>query len=128
MTETTGQGLEPFEDFLHRHVGTSDDEQAVMLKELGFESLDALIDAAVPGSVRSLDALHLPPAATEYEVLEELRFLAASNEVLEPMIGLGYYGTITPGVIRRNVLEVRPGTPPIRRTSPRSVRGGSRPC
>ena len=105
MTETTGQGLEPFEDFLHRHVGTSDDEQAVMLKELGFESLDALIDAAVPGSVRSLDALHLPPAATEYEVLEELRFLAASNEVLEPMIGLGYYGTITPGVIRRNVLE-----------------------
>jgi glycine dehydrogenase len=105
VTETTGQGLEPFEDFLHRHVGPSDDEQAVMLKELGFESLDALIDAAVPGSVRSLDALHLPPAATEYEVLEELRFLAASNEVLEPMIGLGYYGTITPGVIRRNVLE-----------------------
>ena len=105
MTETTGQGLEPFEDFLHRHVGTSDDEQAIMLKELGFESLDALIDAAVPGSLRTLDALRLPPAATEREVLEELRLLAASNEVLEPMIGLGYYGTITPGVIRRNVLE-----------------------
>ncbi len=105
MTETTGKPLEPFEDFLYRHVGTSDEEQAVMLKELGFESLDALIDAAVPGSLRSLDALRLPPAATEREVLEELRFLAASNEVLEPMIGLGYYGTITPGVIRRNVLE-----------------------
>ena len=105
VTETTGQGLEPFEDFLHRHVGTSDDEQAIMLKELGFDSLDALIDAAVPGSLRTLDALRLPPAATEREVLEELRFLASSNEVLEPMIGLGYYGTITPGVIRRNVLE-----------------------
>ena len=76
-----------------------------MLKELGFESLDALIDAAVPGTVRSLDALRLPTAATEHEVLDELRLLAASNEVLEPMIGLGYYGTITPGVIRRNVLE-----------------------
>ncbi len=105
MTETTAKRLEPFEDFLHRHVGTSDDEQAVMLKALGFESLDALIDAAVPGTVRSLDALRLPSAATEHEVLEELRLLAASNEVLEPMIGLGYYGTITPGVIRRNVLE-----------------------
>ncbi len=105
MTETTGKRLETFEGFLHRHVGTSDDEQAVMLKELGFESLDALIDAAVPGTVRSLDALRLPSAATEHEVLDELRLLAASNEVLEPMIGLGYYGTITPGVIRRNVLE-----------------------
>jgi glycine dehydrogenase len=105
VTETTGKRPETFDGFLHRHVGTSDDEQAVMLKELGFESLDALIDAAVPGAVRSLDALRLPSAASEHEVLEELRLLAASNEVLEPMIGLGYHGTITPGVIRRNVLE-----------------------
>ena len=105
MTETTDKRLETFDGFIHRHVGTSDDEQAVMLKELGFESLDALIDAAVPGTVRSLDALRLPSAATEHEVLDELRLLAASNEVLEPMIGLGYHGTITPGVIRRNVLE-----------------------
>ena len=97
--------LEPFEDFLRRHVGTSDDEQAGMLKVLGYETLDALIDAAVPGSVRSLGTPRPPPAASEQQVLDELRRLAASNTIAEPMIGLGYYGTITPGVIRRNVLE-----------------------
>ena len=74
-------------------------------RSLGYETLDALIDAAVPDSVRSLEELELPPAASEHEVLDELRRLASSNVVAEPMIGLGYYGTITPGVIRRNVLE-----------------------
>ncbi len=97
--------LEPFEDFVRRHVGTSDDEQAAMLKVLGYESLNALMDAAVPDSVRSLGELDLPPATSEREVLEELRQLAAGNVIAEPMIGLGYHGTITPGVIRRNVLE-----------------------
>ncbi|HEX3793725.1 MAG TPA: aminomethyl-transferring glycine dehydrogenase [Acidimicrobiales bacterium] len=92
-------------EFLSRHVGTSPDDQAVMLKELGYDSLDALIDDAVPGSVRSLGTLDLPGPLTEREVAEELRRLAASNVVAEPMIGLGYYGTITPAVIRRNVLE-----------------------
>jgi glycine dehydrogenase len=97
--------LEPFEDFVRRHVGTSAEEQEGMLKVLGYDSLDALIDAAVPGSVRSLEALDLPPALSEQAVLEELRRLAGRNVIAEPMIGLGYYGTITPGVIRRNVLE-----------------------
>ncbi len=97
--------LEPFEDFVRRHVGTSDEEQVAMLKVLGYESLDALIDAAVPASVRSLDALDLPPAVAEHTVLDELRELAARNRIFEPLMGLGYYGTITPGIIRRNVLE-----------------------
>jgi glycine dehydrogenase len=97
--------LEPFEDFVHRHVGPSDEEQVDMLKVLGYESLDALMDAAVPGGVRSFGALDLPPAVSEHTVLDELRKLAARNRVSEPMIGLGYYGTVTPGVIRRNVLE-----------------------
>ncbi|HEY1443367.1 MAG TPA: aminomethyl-transferring glycine dehydrogenase [Acidimicrobiales bacterium] len=101
----TTEELEPFENFLYRHVGTSEEDQAVMLKVLGYPDLDALIDAAVPGSVRGLDALELPPAATERDVLDELRRLASSNVVAEPMIGLGYSGTVTPGVIRRNVLE-----------------------
>ncbi len=90
---------------MRRHVGTSAEEQEEMLKVLGYETLDALVDAAVPGSVRSLDTLDLPPAVSEHQVLDELRRLAASNTIAEPMIGLGYYGTITPGVIRRNVLE-----------------------
>ena len=93
------------DEFVRRHVGTSDDEQSAMLKVLGYETLDALIDAAVPDSVRSLGELQLPPAASEREVLDELRGLASSNVVAEPMMGLGYYGTITPGVIKRNVLE-----------------------
>ena len=76
-----------------------------MLKVLGYDSLDSLVDAAVPGSVRSLGTLDLPPPVSEYEVLDELRRLAAANTIAEPMIGLGYSGTITPGVIRRNVLE-----------------------
>ena len=102
---STSEELEPFENFLARHVGTSEDDQAVMLKVLGYSSLDALIDAAVPGSVRDLEHLELPPAASEHEVLAELRRLASTNVVGEPMIGLGYSGTVTPGVIRRNVLE-----------------------
>jgi glycine dehydrogenase len=97
--------LEPFEDFVRRHVGPSAEEQEGMLKALGYESLDALVDAAVPGSVRSLGTLDLPPAVSEYQVLDELRRLAGENAIGEPMIGLGYSGTITPGVIRRNVLE-----------------------
>ena len=99
------EALEPFEDFVRRHVGPSAEEQEGMLKVLGYETLDALVDAAVPGSVRSLGTLHLPPAVSEHQVLDELRRLAAGNTIAEPMIGLGYSGTITPGVIRRNVLE-----------------------
>ena len=59
--------LEPFEDFVHRHVGPSDEEQVAMLKVLGYESLDAMIDAAVPGGVRSVGALDLPPAVSEHD-------------------------------------------------------------
>ena len=109
QSQVSGHGvhepLEPFEAFVHRHVGTSDEEQRRMLKVLGYDTLDAMVDAAVPGSVRSLDALDLPAAVSERHVLDELRLQAARNTVAEPMIGLGYYGTITPGVIRRNVLE-----------------------
>ncbi len=94
-----------FGEFVRRHIGTTADEQQRMLKELGYDTLDDLIDAAVPASVRSLGTWSLPAAASEREVLNELHRLAASNVVAEPMIGLGYHGTITPGVIRRNVLE-----------------------
>jgi glycine dehydrogenase len=76
-----------------------------MLKVLGYDSLDALIDDAVPEGVRRLAHVDLPPAASEREVLEELRRMAGRNQPAEPMIGLGYHSTVTPGVIRRNVLE-----------------------
>lgn len=91
--------------FVGRHIGINADERLKMLAELGFANISDLIDAAVPASVRSASGSALPPAASESTVLAELRGLAALNEPGEAMIGLGYYGTLTPGVIRRNVLE-----------------------
>src|SRR5262249_53638251 len=80
-------------------------EQALMLEALGYDSLDALIDATVPESIRDRTPLSLPPAVGEVEVLIELRALAARNEVMASLIGLGYSGTITPPVILRNGSE-----------------------
>ncbi|HMM94036.1 aminomethyl-transferring glycine dehydrogenase [Phycicoccus sp.] len=92
-------------EFFTRHIGFTPNEQAAMLAELGYSSLDSLIDDAVPAGVRMSTELSLPQAASEAQVLAELRSLAAQNTPGEPMIGLGYHSTITPGVIRRRVLE-----------------------
>jgi glycine dehydrogenase len=91
--------------FAARHIGTTSDDQHRMLDTLGYASLDDLLADAVPAGIREKLALALPPAASEHEVASELRALAARNQTLRSMIGLGYYGTITPPVIRRNVLE-----------------------
>jgi glycine dehydrogenase len=91
--------------FVDRHIGPDEQAIAEMLKVVGFESLDALMDAAVPGRIRADGQLDLPPAATETQAAAELRALAGQNSPATAMIGLGYHGTITPGVIRRNVLE-----------------------
>ncbi|MER5554030.1 aminomethyl-transferring glycine dehydrogenase [Streptomyces sp. NPDC002793] len=95
------QGI-PFEQ---RHIGPDAGAQAKMLAQVGYGSLDELTAAAVPDVIRSAEALNLPGARTEAEVLAELRSLADRNQVLAPMIGLGYYGTFTPPVILRNVME-----------------------
>ncbi|MBV9821568.1 MAG: aminomethyl-transferring glycine dehydrogenase [Actinobacteria bacterium] len=92
--------------FSARHIGvTAPADQAVMLKALGFDSIDDLLAAAIPASIRTTLELALPPAASEAEVAAELRALAARNAVRASLIGLGYYDTVTPPVIRRNVLE-----------------------
>jgi len=91
--------------FVDRHIGPDADAVTSMLKHLGFDSLEALMAAAVPSGIRSADELDLPEAASEAAVAAELRALAAANRPGESMIGLGYHGTITPAVIRRNVLE-----------------------
>ncbi|GAB3664608.1 aminomethyl-transferring glycine dehydrogenase [Nocardioides korecus] len=90
--------------FAERHIGPDDAQVTEMLKAIGVSSLEALMDDAVPGRIRA-GALDLPPAATEQATALELRELAARNNPLVPMIGLGYHGTITPPVVRRNVLE-----------------------
>ncbi|NUS17398.1 MAG: glycine dehydrogenase (aminomethyl-transferring), partial [Streptomyces sp.] len=97
--------LEAGVPFARRHIGPDAAAQAKMLAQVGYGSLDELTDAAVPDTIKSAAALALPPARTEAEVLDELRALAARNQVLAPMIGLGYYGTFTPPVILRNVME-----------------------
>ncbi|MEF2975734.1 aminomethyl-transferring glycine dehydrogenase [Subtercola sp. YIM 133946] len=94
--------------FTDRHIGTDRAAQAAMLDVLGYDSVAELVEAAVPSSIhaRSLGAASvIPPAASESEVSQELRTLAARNTVTRSMIGLGYYDTITPAVIRRNVFE-----------------------
>ncbi|WP_372594467.1 aminomethyl-transferring glycine dehydrogenase [Actinotalea sp.] len=91
--------------FVDRHVGPRPQDTARMLDAIGSPSLDALIDEAVPASIRMVGDLDLPAARSESEVLAALREIAGRNRVLTSMIGLGYHGTITPPVIRRNVLE-----------------------
>jgi glycine dehydrogenase len=97
--------LEATAPFVTRHVGTDPDEQAKMLATIGYGSLEELCVAAVPGSILTQDPLRLPPAGSESQVAAELRALADRNRPLTSMIGLGYSDTITPPVIRRNVLE-----------------------
>ena len=96
--------------FAARHIGPSSDDQRAMLATLGYETLDDLIKAALPaeipdGSQAAPSLAKLPAARTETQVLADLRRLAARNTVRVSMIGLGYYATNTPAVIRRNVLE-----------------------
>ncbi|HET8766893.1 MAG TPA: glycine dehydrogenase (aminomethyl-transferring), partial [Pedococcus sp.] len=91
--------------FAGRHIGPSSDDVAAMLATVGHDSLDSLVDAAIPGAIRSQGTLRVDAAESEAAVVEELRALARRNHVLTSMIGLGYYGTITPAVIQRNVLE-----------------------
>jgi glycine dehydrogenase len=91
--------------FSRRHIGPPPEDQAKMLALLGYSSLDELVDAAVPTSVHSDTPLALDPGKAEHEVLDELRGLAERNALLTSMIGLGYYGTVTPPVILRNILE-----------------------
>jgi glycine dehydrogenase len=101
----TTHSSDPLPRFADRHIGPSADGRARMLDAVGYATVEALIDAAVPAAIRSARPLDLPPARTEVAALGRLRELAAKNQVLTSMIGLGYYGTVTPGVILRNVLE-----------------------
>lgn len=91
--------------FVDRHIGPSDADVEHMLDVLGLVSVSALVDAAVPSSIRTDEPLEVAGPHTEQEAIEALRHLATKNEVFHSFIGLGYHGTITPGVIKRNILE-----------------------
>ena len=92
-------------DFIPRHIGPSAADTAAMLKVLGASSVDDFINRAVPAKIRSKRPLNLRPAMSERDALSHLRKVADKNQVFTSMIGMGYYGTITPSVILRNVLE-----------------------
>ncbi|ABM59666.1 aminomethyl-transferring glycine dehydrogenase [Verminephrobacter eiseniae] len=97
--------LENATEFLPRHIGIDADDQARMLSVIGETSRRALIDSIVPRSIARRQAMELPLPVSEAAALAELRALAARNQVLRSFIGQGYYGTHTPGVILRNILE-----------------------
>ncbi len=96
---------EPTAAFVARHIGTAPADQDAMLEVLGYRSRAALMDAIVPEAIRRRAPLALPAALSEAEALSRIRMLAGKNKVLKSFIGQGYYGTHTPGVILRNVLE-----------------------
>ena len=107
MTEVrrTLDQLEQHDDFVSRHIGPSEEDIASMLETLNVPSLDQLIERIVPNSIRNTEALDLADYQREDAVLASLREMASRNQIKSSMIGCGYYDTITPTVILRNVLE-----------------------
>lgn len=99
------QQLENAEEFLARHIGIDAADEARMLPVIGSETRAELIDGIVPAAIRRAKPMRLPAAITEADALAELKAIAAKNKVFKSFIGQGYYGTHTPGVILRNVLE-----------------------
>ncbi len=92
-------------EFSSRHIGPVEKDVSLMLKEIGVSSIDHLIQETIPAAIRLKNKLQLPPPSSEYSFLRELRTMAAKNKVYQSHIGAGYYNTITPGVIQRNVFE-----------------------
>ncbi|RYY23311.1 MAG: glycine dehydrogenase (aminomethyl-transferring), partial [Chitinophagaceae bacterium] len=93
------------QEFRTRHIGPNELETSQMLKETGNDSLEELIDKTIPPAIRLQTPLQNPEPQSEYEYLQELKKVAAGNKVFKTYIGQGYYGTITPSVILRNVFE-----------------------
>jgi glycine cleavage system P protein (glycine dehydrogenase) len=94
-----------FDSFVRRHIGPKKGEIDAMLAKVGFENLDALIDAAVPKNIQLNRRLNLPEAKSEIDALAELRAMSKKNKVARSFVGAGYYDCITPPVIQRNILE-----------------------
>src|ERR1700746_1527443 len=93
------------DSFARRHIGPNEEEVRAMLRGVGFDSLNALINATVPKDIRLERQLNLPEAKSESEALAELRAIAQKNKIARSFIGAGYHDCITPPVIQRNILE-----------------------
>ncbi|HEY4132336.1 MAG TPA: aminomethyl-transferring glycine dehydrogenase [Gemmatimonadaceae bacterium] len=104
-TQNTEMSAAEAASFIPRHIGPSPADVRAMLDLLGYDSLDALIDDTVPSGIRLKRPLAIHGAMTEYEALTNLRSIASKNQIARSYLGLGYYDTVTPPVIQRNVLE-----------------------
>ena len=105
MSTPNLRALEHHDAFIERHIGPNDAEIATMLAQIGHDSLESMTDAIVPKNIKSSAPLALPEAISEVEALAKIRTLAKQNTILRSAIGQGYYGTHTPNVILRNILE-----------------------
>ena len=105
QSEPDFQNLNHPDEFSDRHIGVGPEEIREMLEVLNLESLDNLVDTAIPPSIRSSAQLKLPEAKTEFDALIQLRSIAEKNQVYRSHIGMGYHDCITPPVIQRNILE-----------------------
>ena len=94
-----------YDKFVDRHIGPSSNDISKMLSDVGVRSLDELIDKTIPSSIRNSKALNISRAMSEYDCLNHLKAIGSKNKINKSYIGLGYYPTITPGVIKRNILE-----------------------
>ena len=92
--------------FVHRHIGPNGSDTQEILDFLGYESSAALAEAALPSSIVQEGPIGLPDALTETDTLAALKAMASKNKPMKQLIGNGYYDTITPAVIRRNVVEL----------------------
>ena len=97
-------------DFPNRHIGPRDDQIQEMLSELGFSSLDELSNKIIPKNILFDSFIDLPQKMNEVEAIERLSEFANMNSVFKSFIGMGYYGTVLPPVIQRNILETQVGT------------------
>ena len=99
--------MSDYQSFEDRHIGPSSAQEKYMLETLGFTDMQSFIADVIPSNIAIGNTLKnaLPQARSEVQVIEELRTLASQNQVFTSMIGMGYYATITPPVVKRNVLE-----------------------
>jgi len=105
MPDAKATSFPPLDTFARRHLGPQPDDVKIMLDAIGYASLEELVDDVIPPAIRLKRKLDLPPAKGEREALESLREIMAQNKVFRSFIGQGYYDTITPPVIQRNILE-----------------------
>ena len=93
------------DNFISRHNGPREEEVSMMLKKIGVNSLDELIDKTIPASIRLKSPLNLNKGMNELEYMNHIKEIGSKNKIFRTFIGMGYYNTITPGVITRNILE-----------------------